>query len=118
LRRECIGGGMVVKAPANVVVLIVSAARDVVICDSTLAMKLMHVIEAAATKTASGTIVSTTKVLRNLMSVIGPKQTWASAPHMSAFGGKADMALCGEFAFAVAIGGKADIASCIAHVGL
>jgi hypothetical protein len=24
----------------------------------------------------------------------GPKQTWASAPHMSAFGGKADMSLC------------------------
>jgi hypothetical protein len=53
LRRECIGGGMVVKAPANVVVLIVSAARDVVICDSTLAMKSVHVIE-AATKTAFG----------------------------------------------------------------
>jgi hypothetical protein len=25
------------------------------------------------------------------MSAIGPKQTWASAPHMSAFGGKADI---------------------------
>ena len=25
------------------------------------------------------------------MSAIGPKQTWASAPHMSAFSGKADM---------------------------
>jgi hypothetical protein len=33
LRRECIGGGMVVKAPSNAVVLIVSATRDVVICD-------------------------------------------------------------------------------------
>jgi hypothetical protein len=65
---------MVVKAPANVVVLIVSAARDVVICDSTLAMKSVHVIE-AATKTPSGTIVSTTKVLRNLMSAFGQKQT-------------------------------------------
>jgi hypothetical protein len=54
---------------------------------------LMHVIE-AATETASGTIVSTTKV-RNLMSAIGPKWTWASALHMSAFGAKADMAFCG-----------------------
>jgi hypothetical protein len=25
------------------------------------------------------------------MSALGPKQTWASAVHMSAFGGKADM---------------------------
>ena len=25
------------------------------------------------------------------MSAIGPKQTWAIAPHMSAFGGKADI---------------------------
>jgi len=30
-----------------------------------------------------------------ITSVIGPKQTWALAPHMSAFGGKADMAFCG-----------------------
>ena len=29
-------------------------------------------------------------------SAIGPKQTSASAPHMSAFGGKADMAYCGK----------------------
>jgi len=28
------------------------------------------------------------------MSAIGPKQTSASALHMSAFGGKADMAYC------------------------
>src|SRR5215510_6578751 len=28
------------------------------------------------------------------MSAIGPKQTWPRAPHMSAFGGKADMAYC------------------------
>jgi hypothetical protein len=27
------------------------------------------------------------------MSAFGPKQTWAVAPHMSAFGGKADIAL-------------------------
>ena len=27
------------------------------------------------------------------MSAIGPKQTWPSAPHMSAFGGKADMTI-------------------------
>jgi len=35
---------------------------------------------------------------------------------MSAFGGKADMTLCGMSAFAVAIGGKADIAFCSAGV--
>src|SRR5262245_53314031 len=29
------------------------------------------------------------------MSAIGPKQTYAAALHMSAFGGKADMAFCG-----------------------
>jgi hypothetical protein len=28
------------------------------------------------------------------MSANGPKQTWTSAPHMSAFGGKADMPFC------------------------
>ena len=27
------------------------------------------------------------------MSALGPKQTWAVAPHMSAFGGKADIAV-------------------------
>jgi hypothetical protein len=31
-----------------------------------------------------------------MMSAIGPKQTWGSALHMSAFGGKADMTLCGN----------------------
>jgi hypothetical protein len=30
------------------------------------------------------------------MSAFGPKQTWAVALHMSAFGGKADMAFCGN----------------------
>jgi hypothetical protein len=30
------------------------------------------------------------------MSAIGPKQTSLAAPHMSAFGGKADMTLCGN----------------------
>jgi hypothetical protein len=29
------------------------------------------------------------------MSAFGPKQTWAGALHMSAFGDKADMAFCG-----------------------
>src|SRR5262249_45917701 len=29
------------------------------------------------------------------MSAFGPKQTWTSATHMSAFGGKADMPFCG-----------------------
>jgi hypothetical protein len=31
------------------------------------------------------------------MSAFGPKQTWPSALHMSAFGGKADMAFCGAY---------------------
>ena len=30
------------------------------------------------------------------MSAIGPKQTSPSAPHMSAFEGKADMTVCGS----------------------
>src|SRR5262249_6023088 len=30
------------------------------------------------------------------MSAIGPKQTSSFAPHMSAFGGKADMTVCGS----------------------
>jgi hypothetical protein len=30
------------------------------------------------------------------MSAIGPKRTSLAAPHMSAFGGKADMRLCGN----------------------
>jgi len=34
------------------------------------------------------------------MSAIGPKQTWASALHMSAFGGKADMG-CGQAGLAL-----------------
>jgi hypothetical protein len=50
------------------------------------------------------------------MSAIGPKQKWASAPHMSAFGSKADMTVCGKSAFAVAIGGKADMPFCTAYV--
>jgi hypothetical protein len=29
------------------------------------------------------------------MSAFGPKQTWPRAPHMSAFGDKADMTFCG-----------------------
>jgi hypothetical protein len=37
---------------------------------------------------------------------------------MSAFGGKADMALCGLSAFAVAIGGKADMAIALRNVGI
>ena len=40
---------------------------------------------------------------------IGPKRTFLVAPHMSAFGCKADMTICGVSAFAVAIGGKADM---------
>ena len=43
------------------------------------------------------------------MSAIGTKRTWLVALHMSAFGGKADMAFCGKSAFAVAFGCKADM---------
>jgi hypothetical protein len=50
------------------------------------------------------------------MPAIGSKQTSVFASHMSAFGGKADMTICGKSAFAVAIGGKADIAYCAAYV--
>jgi hypothetical protein len=45
-----------------------------------------------------------------------PKRTSIAAPHMSAFGGKADMTVCGKSAFAVAIGGKADVPFCTAYV--
>jgi hypothetical protein len=31
------------------------------------------------------------------MSAFGPKETWASALHMSAFGGKADMNMASNF---------------------
>ena len=51
LRHECLSGGKVLKAPANVVVLIVTAARNVMICNPALAVKLVHVIK-AATETA------------------------------------------------------------------
>jgi hypothetical protein len=34
--------------------------------------------------------------MNDVMSAFGPKQTWAIAPHMSAFGGKADMGYCGS----------------------
>jgi hypothetical protein len=44
LEPERYSGGKVLKAPANVVVLIVTAARYVMICDPALAV--MHVIEA------------------------------------------------------------------------
>jgi hypothetical protein len=40
------------------------------------------------------------------MSAFGPKQTWAVAPHMSAFGGKADMALCGNSLLRSLLGAK------------
>jgi hypothetical protein len=33
-------------------------------------------------------------VRRVPMSAIGPWQTWITAPHMSAFGGRADMPVC------------------------
>ena len=37
-----------------------------------------------------------TELAALLMSAIGPKQTWAIALQMSAFGGKADMTVCGN----------------------
>ena len=44
------------------------------------------------------------------MSAIGPKQTSASALHMSAFGGKADITFWTDVRFRGRYGGKADIA--------
>jgi hypothetical protein len=38
--RECFSGGKVLKAPENVVVLIVTAARNMVICNPALAVSL------------------------------------------------------------------------------
>jgi hypothetical protein len=49
------------------------------------------------------------------MSAIGPKQTWAGALHMSAFGGKADMACCG-IRFRGRYWSKADMGCCTAYV--
>ena len=46
------------------------------------------------------------------MSAIGPKRTSLVAPHMSAFGDKADMNFFRKSGFAVAIGDKADMACC------
>jgi hypothetical protein len=37
----------------------------------------------------------TLAAIAGVMSACGPKQTWTAAPHMSAFGGKADMTFCG-----------------------
>jgi len=49
-------------------------------------------------------------------SAFGPKRKSQIALHMSAFRGKADMAVCVRSAFAVAIGGKADMGWCTAYV--
>src|SRR5262245_26658701 len=46
------------------------------------------------------------------------RRTCVFALHMSAFGGKADMTVCGKSAFAVAIWAKADMTFCTAYVGL
>jgi hypothetical protein len=51
----------------------------------------MHHVERLA-----GCRQSMRDVLHAQMSAFGPKQTWAVAMHMSAFGGKADMAGCGS----------------------
>ena len=56
--------------------------------------------------------------MNTAMSAFGPKQTLATAPHMSAFGGKAGMNVCGMSAFAVAIECKADVTCCTAYVCL
>jgi hypothetical protein len=55
-------------------------------------------------------------LFRRIRSAIGPKRTSLVAPHMCAFGCKADMTICGVSAFAVAIGGKADMPFCTAYV--
>ena len=48
------------------------------------------------------------------MSAFGTKRTSLVAPHMSAFGGRADMAFC--TAHFLAFEGKADIGCCTAYV--
>ena len=49
------------------------------------------------------------------MSAIGAKRTWASALHMSAFGGKADITFCGAN---VRLWPKADMAIALRNVCL
>jgi hypothetical protein len=46
----------------------------------------------------------------------GPKRTLLVASHMSAFGGKADMTICGNSLSRVAIESKADMPFCTAYV--
>ena len=53
---------------------------------------------------------------RLAMSAIGPKRTSLVAPHMSAFGGKADMTICGNL-LSRSLLGKADMPFCTANVG-
>jgi hypothetical protein len=53
LRRECFSGGKVFEASSKVIVLIIATARNAVICNPALAVKLVHVIK-AATETAFG----------------------------------------------------------------
>jgi len=50
------------------------------------------------------------------MSAFGPKRTWVSAPHMSAFGGKADMIFCGNPLLRSLLELKRTLAVCGAHV--
>jgi hypothetical protein len=52
------------------------------------------------------------------MSAFGPKRTFLFAPHMSAFGGKADMTVCGNPLLRSLLGGKADMPFCTACVRL
>jgi len=49
------------------------------------------------------------------MSTFGPKQTFASALHMAAFVGKADMTVCGSPLSRSLFGGKADMLFCAAY---
>jgi hypothetical protein len=46
-----VGGGKVLKAPANIIMLFVATPKKLVIYDPALAVKLMHVIEAATKAT-------------------------------------------------------------------
>jgi len=57
-----------------------------------------HVLRVRCTEIAPENYLNLIYTQNGTISAFGPKQTCTSAPHMSAFGGKADMAFC-EFRY-------------------
>jgi hypothetical protein len=49
----------------------------------------------AGLRNCSGSLIKANACAPDTMSAYGPKRTSLVAPHMSAFGGKADMTFCG-----------------------